>query len=452
MLRDEEERVNGLEMSAGFGHLDEGVGRRRFIPGRQEKKVYIDPASANQRRQRPSVPTAPYFAALNRSRIGPARSAPRRSRVLYVDIPTSADIKTLSSYRGQACVSIYLPTTPVTQQAQADRIALKNMAREAVQELQADGADERQIAAIAEEFDDLVDDDEFWRFQAHSLAIFGRPDNLWTFRVANALKPLVEVSDRFHVKPLLRSVSFPQSCYVLALAQKSVRLIEVSPDLPEEPIRVEGMPEDAGRAVQGAGEIDHWPSGRIQGAEGHKVLLRQFARKVDKALRPLLTGSDIPLVLAAAEPLASIYRSVNTYNHLARPAIEGNAESLTDVQLGERVRTILDGIYRDELMAWRRLFDARIGDGRATTDIAQAARAATMGAVDSVLVDIDETMRGSIDERGAVAFAGQASASSYDLVDEIATRVIATGGRVLGVRKIDIPQGESLAAILRYPV
>lgn len=129
--------------------------------------------------------------------------------MLYVDIPTSADIKTLSSYRGQACVSIYLPTTPVTQQAQADRIALKNMAREAVQELQADGADERQIAAIAEEFDDLVDDDEFWRFQAHSLAIFGRPDNLWTFRVANALKPLVEVSDRFHVKPLLRSVSFP---------------------------------------------------------------------------------------------------------------------------------------------------------------------------------------------------------------------------------------------------
>jgi hypothetical protein len=212
------------------------------------------------------------------------------------------------------------------------------------------------------------------------------------------------------------------------------------------------MPEDAGRAVQGVGELDHWPSGRIQGAEGQKVLLRQFARKVDKALRPLLTGSDIPLVLAAAEPLASIYRSVNTYSRLAEPTIEGSPESLTDAQLSQRARTILDGVYREELAAWRSLFEVRIGEARATTDIAQAARAATMGAVDSALVDIDGTIRGRIDERGAVVFAEQSSASNYGLVDEIATRVIATGGRVIGVRKADIPQGESLAAILRYPV
>jgi hypothetical protein len=75
-----------------------------------------------------------------------------------------------------------------------------------------------------------------------------------------------------------------------------------------------------------------------------------------------------------------------------------------------------------------------------------------MGAVDSILVDIDETIRGRIDERGAVVFAKQASATNYGLVDEIATRVLATGGRVIGVRKADIPQGDALAAILRYPV
>jgi len=44
----------------------------------------------------------------------------------------------------------------------------------------------------------------------------------------------------------------------------------------------------------------YWPSGRIQAAEGQKVLLRQFARQVDKALRPVVTGSGVPLVLAAA--------------------------------------------------------------------------------------------------------------------------------------------------------
>jgi len=42
--------------------------------------------------------------------------------VLYVDIPTPADISALAAARGEACVLIYLRTTPLTQQAQADRM------------------------------------------------------------------------------------------------------------------------------------------------------------------------------------------------------------------------------------------------------------------------------------------------------------------------------------------
>jgi len=387
--------------------------------------------------------------------------------VLYVDIPAPSDIAALATFRGEGCVSIYLRTTPVTPQAQGDPIELKNLARRAAEQLQAAGIDKRSCAAVAEQLDDLVDDNEFWRFQAHSLAIFVTPQNLRTFRLPNALQPLVIASDRFHVKPLLRSVSFPQSCYVLALAQKSVRVVEVSPDLPSTAIHVAGMPEDAGRAVQGAGEASDWPrsprprlrasggaagGGRIQDAEGQKVLLRQFARQVDKALRPVVTGSGLPLVLAAAEPLASTYRSVNSYPHLAAAAIEGNPEAITEAQLGERARAVLDGIYRDELTAWRTLFETRANQGRATTDIAQAARAATAGAIDSMLMDIDETLYGRIAEDGAVVFAEQPTITNYDLVDEIATRVITTGGRVIGVRKAEIPRTAALAAILRYPV
>jgi hypothetical protein len=79
------------------------------------------------------------------------------------------------------------------------------------------------------------------------------------------------------------------------------------------------------------------------------------------------------------------------------------------------------------------------------------ARAATIGAVDSILVDIDEMIPGRIDDSGGVSFAEQTTAAGYGLVDEIATRVIAAGGRVIGVRKADIPRGAPLAAILRYP-
>ena len=376
--------------------------------------------------------------------------------MLYVDIPTSADIRLLTAFRGDMCVSIYLPTTPVTPEAQADRIALKNLAKQAVEQLQEAGADKRRVAALAEQLDDLAEDAHFWRFQAHSLAVFATPESLRTFRVASKFEPIAAVSDRFHLKPLLRSISFPNACYVLALAAGSVRLVEVSPDLPPAPVEVAGMPEDAGRALNRLEEGDrpprYSPIGRIHEEEGRKVLLRQFARQVDQALRPLLTGSEIPLVLAATEPLASIYRSVNSYADLAEAMIEGNPEALTDAQLADRARPILDGIYRDKLAAWRTLFEERENQGRATTDLAQTARAATFGAVDSLLVDIDETLPGHIDEEGRITFAEQEGATSYGVGDEIASRVIMAGGRVLGVRKADIPGGQPLAAILRYPI
>jgi hypothetical protein len=373
-------------------------------------------------------------------------------RMLYLDLPTTDDIAALASYRGDLCVSIYLPTTPVTHQTRGDRIELKNLTKLAIEQIRSAHGDERAAVLIAEQLDDLVDDDEFWRFQAHSLAVFATPANVRTFRLPNSLERILEVSDRFHIKPLLRSVSFPNACYVLALAQRNVRLIEVSADLPAALVNVEALPEDAGRAVRGVGELSHWPSGRIHGREGQKVLLRQFARRVDQALRPVLGRSGLPLVLAATEPLSSIYRSVNTYPQLADAVIEGSPEGLSEADLAEQVRPILDGIYRDALAAWHALFRQRENYGQVTTDIAQAARAATFGAVETILVDIDQVIPGRIDDQGAISFAKQRGEGDYDLVDEIATRVLATGGRVIGVRKADIPREQPLAVVLRYPV
>lgn len=45
------------------------------------------------------------------------------------------------------------------------------------------------------------------------------------------------------------------------------------------------------------------------------------------------------------------------------------------------------------------LYDQRAGDGRATTDISDTARAATFGAVETLLVDIDTVVHGTVDEK-----------------------------------------------------
>src|ERR1700687_321098 len=278
--------------------------------------------------------------------------------MLYVDIPSLADLNSLAARRDDICVSIYLPTTPVRQETVRERIELKNLAKRALRQLETANADKRRVAALMEHLDDLVDDDEFWRFQARSLAVLATSENVRTFRVPNALAKIVEVSDRFHLKPLLRAIAFSNTCFVLALAEGAVRVIQVSADLPPAVVRVDGVPKDAASAVGRSTVNDRSPSGRLQGSEGQKVLLRQFARKVDQALRGLLTGSDVPLVLAASQPLAPIYRSVNTYAHLVAAGIDGSPVALTDAQLADRARAVLDGLYRDAIAQWKRLVGA----------------------------------------------------------------------------------------------
>lgn len=373
--------------------------------------------------------------------------------MLYVDIPTTEDLAALAAQRNELSVSLYLPTTPLTQQAEADRIAFRNLVRDAIGQLVAAGRDKRRIEALAESLDDLVDDDGFWRFQARSLAVFATPDNLRTFRVANALEPLVAVADRFHLKPLLRAVTFDHTGYVLALAEGGVRLIEVSPDLPANTVKLADLPDDAASAVGKASINDRSPSGRIIGSEGKKVRLRQFVRKVDAALRELLSGRRVPLILATTRSLGDIYRSINTYPHLVAGTIEGNPERLSDAQLAEAARPVLDGLHQAQLAAWAERFARRTNQGRATADVAQAARAATFGAVESLLVDMDQAQEGTVDEQeGTVTFADRAGAASYGVVDEIARRVLQSGGEVWAVRRADIPGGTALAATLRYPV
>ncbi len=353
------------------------------------------------------------------------------------------------AHRGPSSVSIYVATDPASP-GDAERIEFKNLAAEAGRQLRDAGFTSRDLVPLQEEMADLIDDDTFWRYQARSLATFATPASLVTFRLPNRLVSTVEVSDRFFVKPLLRSVTFPQVALVLALAQEAVRLVEVTADAGPWEVRLSDLPTDVAGAVGKSSIADRAPSGRIQGSEGQKVRMRQYARLIEQALRPILAGGDVPLILAGTEPLESIYRSVNTYPNLVATSIQGNPEATTDAELAESARTVLDEVYASELAELGKLWDLRTGQRRTLTDVADVARAATFGAVDTVLVDIDAVVPGTVDEEtGAVNFA-PTSAASYGVIDEIARRVWLNSGRVLAVRQDDVPSDQGIAAILRY--
>ncbi|WP_067701117.1 baeRF11 domain-containing protein [Nocardia jejuensis] len=368
--------------------------------------------------------------------------------MLHTDIPTRREIETLAAATDPWSVSIYTPTEADVADPDAHRIRFGNQVREALERV----TDPAAKSELRQEFDDLIDDEDFWRFQSRSLVVLATPTRLRTYRVPNRLEAAVSVNDRFLLTSLLRAITFPQTAFVLALSEGAVRLVEITGDAPAEEVRVSGLPSSASDYARKASLSGRAPKGRIQGTEGRKLRVRQFARAVDQQLRDVLSGRDVPLILAATEPIDSLFRAENSYHALLAESIPGNPEHTSDDELSARSREVLDRHYADELATLATLFEDRRSQGRGLVDLSDIARAATFGMVDTLLVDIDSSVPGTLaPQDGAVTFDSPATAvEGADVLDEIARRVILTGGRVLAVRSDDVPDKGKAAAILRY--
>jgi hypothetical protein len=391
--------------------------------------------------------------------------------MLHIDIPSLEEFKVLAQVKGKTCVSLYLPTSPLGSSAKVHRTAFKELARDALSQLKEAGIDRAEITAFAEQFDrlagaehDVQDQDKvrkqqhakpdsvdsFWHYQANGLAVLATSGAARTLRLPNSPKPLAEVADRFHLTPLIRAITSPHDVYVLALAKESVRLVHAFANFPPERLQVPGLPANAEEATRRPSVHVRAPRGKLQNLEGEKVLLQQYVRKVEQAVHGVLAGRNTPLVLAAAKPLASMFRAANTYPGLADELIEGNPDQTTDAELEDVAIPILDRLYSRDLAAVIARYD-ELKPRLATTDVSYAAHAATAGVIDQLVVDLDAVVPGVVsDLDGSVTYATSNDAATYSVVDEVARRALYTGARVMGARREELPDRAPLTAILRY--
>jgi hypothetical protein len=80
-------------------------------------------------------------------------------------------------------------------------------------------------------------------------------------------------------------------------------------------------------------------------------------RKVEQAIHNVLAGLNTPLVVAAEEPLASMYRSLNSDPGQADELIEGKPDQKTDAELEDAAIPILDRLYSRKVKAAIALYD-----------------------------------------------------------------------------------------------
>ena len=390
--------------------------------------------------------------------------------MLHIDIPTVAEFRDLAQLRAQFCVSLYMPTSRLGEKAESNRTSFKDLAKEALAQLREASANKHVIEAFERRFEQLAggehhpDQDKvrqrqrakpdeslsFWHHQGNGLAVLAVPEILRTFRLAETPKPLAEVADRFHLTPLLRAMTSRHDAFVLALAEESVRLIHVFANFPPLRVPVPGLPKNAEEATHRPSFHVRAPRGHLQNLEGEKVLLHQYVEKVDRAVGDALRGHTAPLILAAVEPLASMFRAVCDYPEFAEETMGGNPDRYTDAEMEDRAIPILDRLTARELRDLIARYE-ELKPRRATTDVSYAAHAATAGAIEQLLVDFDAVVPGLVsDIDGSVTYAASDDAEVYSVVDEVARRALCTGARVLAASREQLPERAPLTAILRY--
>lgn len=378
-----------------------------------------------------------------------------------MDIITREDIRTLAGERGGPAITLYMPTSPYSQDMEHDRLVFKDAfkhARELVTSTyEMRGPDvEALLAPLAE----LGEDEMFWQRSGDGLAVFLKPGSLRIFRLPARVDATVSVGDRFTVRPLIPVADTDERFHILAFSGNKVRLFEGTrfsvsevdlADVPKSLADALGGAEYEKvmnrHAARGAGSRVFQTGGT--GREEEKGEVWQFLRLVDDGVSELLRAHPTPLVLAAVEVTQAIYRSASRYRHLVDVGIMGNPDELKPAQLHERAWAIVEPMLTADRAAAAERFRALNGSGRASADIVTIADAAGGGRVEALFMDPAASAGGFRGTDGIWVRATDGEATD-DLFDAAATATLGADGHVYAVDPEIDPDLAPVAAVFRY--
>ena len=384
------------------------------------------------------------------------------SAMSRIDVISPSELERLASHHSAACLSAYLPTTPGGAAADHDRLELKQLVASGLAALAEQGVPDDALDAIRRHAEAISNDPELWRSLSSGLAVLLSPGARLIYHLTPVAEPSVAVGRRFRVAPLLARTAAEGMVHVLDLSQGSARVLAVPGDQPPLELHIPGMPSDAATAVGEEALSAHTDDSVVQDREGRKVRLRQYAEQIDRALSEALVGYDIPLILAAPESLQSIYRSVNTSRNMLDEGLGASGGRRSDDEFAAAAREVAARWNGDRMAALAEQFSDLEQIGRVTGDLHAVARAATMGAIDTLYLDPDYEVAGTVNAGTGALEYGRSEDLAHEalptevrvldggIVDEIVRRTIATRGRVLAASRDLLPNRYGAVAVLRF--
>lgn len=354
------------------------------------------------------------------------------------------------------CISIYLPTTRFPPCADENRILFKGQLRAVQQEL---GLLERQHAQHSKLLEPLLrleDDVGFWGAQRDGFAAFRSPERFYMYRLLRRVPKVAAVADSFHIKPLIRLVQEAGRFQVLCVSNERVALYEGSRRSPldEVPLHPQ-VPRDMGEAIGWPARVTKPRRTRYDQGESDprdQQLLRYFRRLDDAIWTYHSERSRLPLILAALPEYQGLFRQASRNLMLIEPGIPRDPFNDIDKrQLRQLAWEALRPTYEERLRELREHYDNARAYGQATDALDVLAQWACHGRLETLLVQEDRYIGGSIDHRtGKITYKDLQDPAVDDVIDDLAELMMRQGGQVVAFPADQMPTDTGAAGIRRY--
>jgi hypothetical protein len=387
------------------------------------------------------------------------------------DIPAYQRLKPLLGEHPAPCLSLYQPTFRQFPESQQNAIRYRNLLRELETALKDKyrGADS---ASLLRPFMRLADDEAFWAHPQDGIAMFAAHGFFHVEKVQRRVPEIVIVNDHLYLKPLVRIFQSEDTYQILALDREEIRMYQGDRYVLDEIVMAPSVPrtiEDAlGARVTLQGTARKGTTGTGMGSSsgigvgaqfhGHGSKkdeepqndIERFFRVVDRAVTHAHSmPSTFPLIVAALPEYHSRFQALSHNPYLLDEGIHTNADALTIERLRGEAWRVMEPRYHARLAQLLDMYHAAKARGQATDDLTHAVEFAVDARVGTLLVEADRRMPGHIEGR-MPKHADRDDAGAGDILDDLAERVLKTGGQVIAVPKGSMPTATGFAAIFRY--
>ncbi len=361
-------------------------------------------------------------------------------------------------------ISLYQSTHRSFPDNKQDPIVFKNLLRVVENSLKQKTSFEL-MDVILKPFYELKDDKAFWNNTSEGIAVLASLNKCIVYNLHNPVKELAVVANSFHIKPLLQAFQSLENYQILGLSRENFSLyqgnrngfheIKIDPDTPRTMQDVLGDQLSDSYLSHGS----YAGTGGSTMYHGHGDAKEEIDKDTDKYFRYVdafvfenyTKPSKLPLILVSLQEYHSEFRKLSNNPYLLHEGISKSIESIERDEMQEKVRVIIEAINMEKTQKLVASYAKAEAESMGSSDLGHVAKAAYESRVETMLIEEDKMVPGTIDAKtGKIKLGDMDDPENDDILDDLAEWVLLGGGAVFVLPKNKMPSTTGIAVSYRY--